>query len=92
MLACGDTYAAGSTGGETQHTLTVNEMPTHSHEVWAFAENTGSDNKWSFLMQNGKGAWYDVDAEGSHIKPKGGSRPHNNMPPYLTVYMRKRTA
>lgn len=92
LLSAGDSYAAGSTGGEAQHTLTVDEMPTHSHEVWAFAENTGSGDAWSFSMQKGKGVWYDVDAEGSHIKSQGGSRPHNNMPPYLTVYMWRRIA
>ena len=31
ILACGDSYANGSSGGEASHTLTVNEMPTHSH-------------------------------------------------------------
>ena len=30
-LGAGDTYAAGSTGGETAHTLTASEMPSHSH-------------------------------------------------------------
>ena len=31
LLATGDTYANGSTGGEATHTLTVNEMPSHTH-------------------------------------------------------------
>ena len=31
LLATGDTYANGSTGGEATHTLTENEMPTHTH-------------------------------------------------------------
>ena len=31
ILAAGDTYKAGSTGGEAQHTLTVAEMPKHRH-------------------------------------------------------------
>lgn len=32
LLACGSTYSNGSTGGETTHTLTVNEIPSHNHE------------------------------------------------------------
>ena len=31
VLAAGDTYAAGSTGGEAAHTLITSEMPSHSH-------------------------------------------------------------
>lgn len=31
VLAAGDTYAAGSTGGEAAHTLIASEMPSHSH-------------------------------------------------------------
>ena len=31
LLAAGDTYAAGSTGGEAAHKLTNDEMPSHSH-------------------------------------------------------------
>lgn len=31
LLACGDTYANGTTGGEANHKLTVNEMPSHTH-------------------------------------------------------------
>ena len=31
VLAAGDTYEAGTTGGEATHTLTTNEMPSHTH-------------------------------------------------------------
>ena len=31
VLAAGDTYEAGATGGEATHTLTSNEMPSHRH-------------------------------------------------------------
>lgn len=33
ILAAGDTYAAGSTGGESTHTLTVNELPAHNFSI-----------------------------------------------------------
>ena len=33
LLACGTTYSNGATGGEATHTLTTNEMPTHSHSI-----------------------------------------------------------
>ena len=31
LLGAGDTYTNGSTGGESTHTLTVDEMPSHTH-------------------------------------------------------------
>ena len=33
LLACGDTYNNGIFGGEAKHKLTVNEMPSHSHDM-----------------------------------------------------------
>jgi len=40
ILAAGDSYAVGATGGEATHKLTVNEMPTHNHT--ASTNNTGA--------------------------------------------------
>ena len=33
VLAAGDSYAVGATGGEATHTLSISEMPTHSHSI-----------------------------------------------------------
>ena len=41
LLACGDTYANASTGGEASHELTANEMPSHNH---SYTKATGVDN------------------------------------------------
>lgn len=84
MLACGDTYAAGSTGGEAEHTLTVGEMPSHSHGatvIYSYPNGNQTANAW--------GSGKDVSKTSVTT---GGSQPHNNMPPYLAVYMWKRTA
>ena len=89
LLACGDTYANGATGGEATVTLKVEEMPRHNHK------QTLSDNG----SMSGK-AGYDWsitntsrDYDGSDLAQySGGSQPHNNMPPYIAVYVWKRVA
>ena len=41
ILSAGDTYSAGATGGEATHTLTTDEMPTHSHTFTGSAHSHG---------------------------------------------------
>lgn len=88
LLAAGTTYAAGATGGEAMHTLTVTEMPAHAH---------------TFSTDNGKAVGFVGSGNGSlggsgnnrmsvDMLNTGGGQAHNNMPPYLAVYVWKRTA
>ena len=87
MLACGDTHAAGSTGGEATHKLTVDEMPKHSHQLLYKGSGAQSDynNTVSF-------SWTNQWTRGYGTVDNGGGAAHNNMPPYLAVYIWKRTA
>lgn len=91
LLAAGSTYAAGSTGGEATHKLTVNEMPSHQHTVEG--HKTGSEAKGYGLTQS-QNFVNRVFVDGGEHKTSltGGNNAHNNMPPYLTVYMWKRIA
>lgn len=101
LLAAGDTYAAGSTGGEAQHTLTEQEMPSHAHgEYVGDASDSQVINPLKRKTNSGvnSGAIIESNWEptglGENIMTsyEGGSKPHNNMPPYLAVYAWKRIA
>ena len=132
LLASGDIYSNGSTGGEATHTLTIDEMPSHthtqnshthtqsahSHQLYSTASYGSNANglKRSGDMQGVAGVptkdssssgytWNDSKGHAvvSSITPTingttatnqntGGGSAHNNMPPYLAVYMWKRTA
>lgn len=88
LLAAGEGHAAGSMGGEEEHTLTVEEMPTHSHEI--LTQAGGIDNISSGIIQRG----LTGSSTNSMVNTRsvGNSEPHNNMPPYLCAYCWRRTA
>lgn len=92
LLAAGSSYAAGNTGGEATHTLTKNEMPTHSHEIYSgygdIVSNVSDAYRYQTWGSSDRG-WKTGNLGTSNI---GGGKAHNNMPPYLAVYVWKRTA
>lgn len=97
LLAAGDTYAAGATGGEATHTLTISEMPNHMHE--SIMANGDMDYKILYgtggnIQTNAGSVQYTSGSGSFELKTisSGGSQPHNNMPPFIAVYVWKRTA
>ena len=84
LLAAGSYANAGTFGGEAVHTLTVDEMPAHSHSV---PNMSGYDTGTAWVGQNGTAA-----SQTRSTDINGGGAAHNNMPPYLAVYMWKRVA
>ena len=86
LLAAGSTYAAGGTGGSATHTLTVSEMPNHGHVVGTEGGSVSKTTTYIAGATGGAGARGESTTDNA-----GGGAAHNNMPPYLTVYMWKRT-
>ena len=89
LLSADDsTYRTENTGGEANHTLTIDEMPSHNHAI-GYRTNTsittGSTGQWT-TDPGTSTAWSD----GACIQNRGGSKSHNNMPPYIVVYMWRR--
>ena len=87
LLSAGDTYAAGSTGGEAQHTLTVEEMPEHQHSLHYRSIYSG-DGSTSAITSKSYSSGSTSKENGAIAT--GGGQAHNNMPPYLAVYVWKR--
>ena len=103
LLGAGDTYAAESTGGEEKHTLTESELPnvTGSVDFQADGNSQGivSGVNGVFTMgQMSLGAFQPnnkVSEKGiarQFIMSFGSNLPHNNMPPYYSVYIWRRVA
>lgn len=90
LLAAGDTYTGGRTGGEATHTLIDSEIPSHNHAIWYPNESAGNNSaQIGYPSVASKSTYY---AAGSNTGNVGGGQAHNNMPPYLAVYMWRRTA
>lgn len=87
LLAAGDNYAAGSTGGEAAHVLTVDEMPEHRHVI-GYGANVYASSYGALTPNAAQAGSSSSNASGA----AGTSQAHNNMPPYLAVYMWRRTA
>lgn len=103
LLGMSSSYPAGSQGGEAEHTLSTNEMPAHSHNF--SYHDTDGNKSWSGNSVTRIGTAYPEDlgvdmALGANWGSRGyltldnigGNQAHNNMPPYLSVYIWKRTA
>lgn len=74
----------GHTGGEKTHTLTVNEMPAHSHGS-VYSGNVSGTKTHPWLASGGTAMAYGTVST-------GGGAAHNNMPPYIQVSIWRRTA
>lgn len=102
LLGAGGPYKAGATGGEATVRLTADQMPIHNH-IMTVSLSDGWDKPMVYVG-DGKGSESGraininstVNKEGNGYYTRcyssGGDEPHNNMPPYLTVYMWKRIA
>lgn len=74
------------TGGEKEHTLTINEMPSHSHGISANAHissqaHSSGEARWP---------WTDWQEANRATWNAGGGQAHNILQPYITCYMWKR--
>jgi microcystin-dependent protein len=85
-------YDLGQSGGSETVTLLQSEMPAHSHQLRAAAQDAadvGLVSQSSSLGQATGGAPYqnaaDTQLAPEALPPAGGNVPHNNLMPYLTL-------
>lgn len=78
------------TGGAKTHTLTIGEMPSHNHTLdirYVEWKTGGGQYPWLLSYDSISGFWQNRATSNT-----GGGGAHNNLQPYITCYMWKRTA
>ena len=102
LLGAGSTYTAGNTGGSATVTLEAANMPSHSHTVSLYNSQSGYNvtipANTRYADENDGHTWTSSAISNrnanvaGYTDTKGSGTAHNNMPPYIVVYMWKRTA
>ena len=82
-----DFNAPNKTGGSKTVTLQLNQIPKHSHSLFSVDTTSGSVGRRNGTYYNG-GWWGNYES----TTEAGGGQAHENMPPFQTLYLWKRTA
>ena len=95
LFAASSSYPAGSTGGEFAHKLTQSELPNYSLPVTngsnVIRSKTGSSADAHVQTQSSGWGIPNWESKTVTVSSGGSGAAHNNMPPYLSVWMWKRT-
>lgn len=81
----GSGYPIGTTGGAETVTLTIDQIPNHSHEI--VAHKNGITQEYTYVAASTSGNPVYLRTAGA-----GGGQAHSNMPPYYVTNLWKRTA
>jgi microcystin-dependent protein len=96
QLHSGSGFTLGQTGGQSAHTVTMSEMPQHTHTLsanqaagGAATNATQGSGAGKYYANSGKATWNTAQPNQvmhpSAVANVGGSQPHNNMMPYLVL-------
>lgn len=93
----GTSGATGTKGGESTHTLLYNEMPKHNHALKIAIRWGGDAGVLRSVVATNSDFWKEGDVDNGTYDSNnstsyaGASVAHNNMPPYITCRMYRRT-
>jgi microcystin-dependent protein len=87
----GNGFILAENGGAEEITLTVSQIPAHTHALLASGDVGDQINLANALTSNSNGAIPyiedvpTVNMNAQDISPVGGSQPHTNFQPYLCI-------
>ncbi len=86
----GSSHTLGERAGEVGHTLSISEIPTHTHVLNASASDANQTAPTSYVLARGRAPRYApanglVAASAGAVANIGGSQAHLNLQPFLTI-------
>ena len=86
----GNGHTLGEAAGSTSVTVNIQQLPTHLHALNASTDNGNTATPVNNYLAKLNNAYHAADASLTTMEPTsvtsvGGSQPHNNMMPYLTL-------
>ena len=86
----GQTFTLGESGGVESVTLSVQQIPVHTHALLGSTTISNTQTPGGNVAAGGSGQIYTSDElptgmSNQSISPVGGSQPHENMQPYLCI-------
>jgi microcystin-dependent protein len=86
----GGGHTLGEQGGESAHTLSVSELPAHTHQLYGTTASAGTNSPATALAAHADENLYSktgglIAMDTSAVGLSGGSQPHENRQPYLTL-------
>ena len=91
IIGAGNIYTVKSTGGEAMHTLIGKEIPPHNH-VATFRIQWYNDARRGLMFSGWGASNAQVDYQTQYTGYAGEGHAHNNLPPYYSAYIWRRTA
>ena len=92
IAGAGGNYAIGATGGSDAVTLSVQNLPAHTHDIGGKSGTAASDGVGMYTSNLSSGpAWQALSTRetgsqsGLQAKPTGGNQAHENRPPYMAM-------
>ena len=92
LLGAGDRFKAGEEDGEAVVTLSENEIPYHHHEISYLVEGDGGISPDGDTLLGNTYGLKSGEVRSMRLAGMESGDAHNNMPPYLAVYMWVRKA